>query len=88
MIMAIQRQGYYENGNYIFDDLPNIPDKRIRITVIFHDVEDKRQQKVAAIKNILADALLVEDDLADEDWQEMAGLRRQTNAGLARAVEI
>ena len=86
--MAIQRQGYYENGNYFFDDLPNIPDKRIRVTVIFHDVDDKRQQKVAAIKNILSDALLVENDVTDVDWQEMADLRKQTNAGLARAVEI
>jgi hypothetical protein len=88
MKMAIQHQGYYENGNYYLDDVSDIPDERVRVTVIFHDVEDKRQQKVAAIKNILADALKAENDLTDEDWNQMANLRPQTNIGLARTVKI
>ena len=86
--MEIQRQGYYENGNYFFDDVPSIPNGRIRVTIIFHDVADKRQQKASAIKEILADALQAENELTATDWEEMANLRTQTNSGLARTVEI
>jgi len=88
MEMSIQLKGYYENGNYFINDITSIPSQRTRVTVIFHDVEDIRQQKVAAIKGILADALKAESDLTDEDWNEMANLRAQTNAGLAMTVEI
>ena len=70
--MAIQHQGYYENGNCFFDDMPNIPDGRTRITVIFHDVEDRHQKRVTDIKSILADALESENELSDADWEEMA----------------
>jgi hypothetical protein len=61
-----------------------IPSKRTRITVIFHDIEDKRQQKAIDIKGILADALKAEESLTESDWNEMANLRSQTNAGLSR----
>ena len=86
--MAIQRKGYYENGNYFIFDTTSIPSERTRITVIFHDVEDKRQQKIAAIKGILAVASNAEGELTDADWDEMAKLRTQTNADLSRKEKI
>jgi len=86
--MAIQRQGYYENGNYVINDTTGTPSKRTRITVIFHDVQDIRQQKAAAIKGILADALNAESELTDADWEQMSKLRAQTNTGLSRRLEI
>jgi hypothetical protein len=88
MQMAIQRQGYYENGAYFISDTTNIPSGRTRITVIFHDVEDKTQQRVTAIKGILSDALRAEQDLTDADWEEMANLRLKTNLGLSRGVNL
>ena len=88
MEVALQRQGYYENGNYFFDDMTGIPSGRIRVTVIFHDVEDKRQRKMTSIKGILTDALKAENELTAYDWEEMTNLRTQTNAGLKRTVEI
>jgi hypothetical protein len=88
MQMAIQRQGYYENGAYFVGDITDIPSERIRITVIFHDVEDKRQQRMTAIKGILSDALRAENDLTDADWNEMANLRIKTNGGLSRSVDL
>ena len=86
--MVIQCKGYYENGNYFINNTTDIPNKRTRITVIFHDVEDRRQQKIVAIKGILADALNTENELTDADWDEMAKLRTQTNASLSRKVKI
>ena len=86
--MAIQLEGYYERGNYFINDVSSIPSKRTRITVIFHDVEEKRHQKVAAIKEILADALNAESELTDADWDELANLRAGTNAGFSGKVEI
>ena len=88
MEVTLQRQGYYENGNYFFDDMPSIPSGRIRVTVIFHDVEEKRQRKITAIKGILMDALKAENELTAADWEEMTNIRTQTNAGLKRTVEI
>ena len=86
--MAVQLQGYYENGNYIVDDAPDIPNRRTRITVIFHDVKDKQERKTAAIEGILTDALNAEGELSNADWAEMTNLRTQTNAGLSRSVKI
>ena len=36
--MAIKLQGYYENGNYFLGDMQPIPEGRVGVTVIFHDV--------------------------------------------------
>ena len=86
--MAIQLQGYYENGNYFINDTTSIPNMRTRITVIFHDEKAKQQRKTAAIKAILTDALNAERELTDIDWGEMADLRAQTNAGLSSRVAL
>ena len=88
MGVALQSQGYYENGNYFFDEMPSIPSGRVRVTVIFHDDKDKCQQKMTTIKGILTDALKAENELTAADWEEMTNLRTQTNAGLKRTIEI
>ena len=88
MNMAVQRQGYYENGNYFFSNMPTIPSGKIKVTVIFHDIEDDRAERVSAIKNILAEAAKAEDELSDNDWSEIANSRTHTNAGLMRAMKI
>ena len=70
--MEIKFQGKYENGNCFFDGVSNIPSGRIRVTVIFHDVVDKRQQKASAIREIVAEVLKAKSKLTDADWDDMA----------------
>ena len=82
MEMAIQRQGYYENGQYFFDNTPSVPSGRIKVTVIFHGIEDDRKERVATIKSILAEAAEAENELTDNDWDDMANLRTYTNNAL------
>jgi len=91
-------QGYFqEDGCFIPDGVRvRMPVKRRAIVNILEDEatgranieESAHQQKVLAIKEILADALKSENDLSDADWEEFAGLRAQTNAGLSRTVNI
>ncbi|MDR1706189.1 MAG: hypothetical protein LBS19_16110 [Clostridiales bacterium] len=86
--MAIQRQGYYENGVYHIKDTASIPSERTRITVIFHNVDNKTQDKTNVIKDILADALKAENGLSDTEWDDMTNLRAYTNTGLSRNIEL
>ncbi|MDR0999400.1 MAG: hypothetical protein LBL96_01120 [Clostridiales bacterium] len=103
MEMIQTYQGYFvEDGRFVPDNfLIKIPIKRRAIVNILEDevpdtndvgvTQDKAdiQQKAAAIKAILEDALKVENSvLSDADWDEMSSLRVQTNAGLSRAVEL
>jgi len=49
---------------------------------------ESRKKRIIAIKNMLEDARKAENDLTDNDWEDMANLRSQTNAGFARTVNI
>jgi hypothetical protein len=108
MEMIQTYQGYFiEDGRFVSDGLlVKIPTRRRAIVNILDDEIDstnhtvsnidntaERQERVFAIKEIIADALKTETEvgggvLADADWDETSNLRKQTNAGLSRAVEL
>ena len=94
-------QGYFqEDGRFLTDGLLiKLPTKRRAIVNILDDdvteshntsrFENGHTKKTDVIKDILAGAFAAEDSvLSDADWDEMAGLRSRTNAGLSRAIEI
>jgi hypothetical protein len=92
-------QGYFlEDGRFITDGLSIIlPVKRRAVVNILDDevTEDREvspinaahRQKATSIKQILADAAESEGALNNDEWQEMANLRSQTNAGLSRTID-
>ena len=101
MEMIQTYQGHFlEDGRFVPDSVSaKIPvGRRAIVNILGDEVSDvhaaphaevSNQQKAVSIKQILADALEVENDvLTDADWNEMANLRSQTNAGLSRAVKL
>ena len=67
-----------------------------RITVDVPDDEtaatqahvDNRQKRLAAIREAINNAAAAENELTDAEWEELANIREQTNAGLARNIDL
>jgi len=93
-LMMQAYQGYIDDNGVFVADNPSIrlPTKLRAVVSIFYDepVEsvDNRKSRLDAIKQALHDAAESENDLTDADWDELASIRVQTNAGLARKIEL
>jgi hypothetical protein len=92
-------QGYFgDDGRFVPDGIVmKIPVGRRAIVNILDDevVKPKKQtvnqQQAAAVKKFLSDIAAISDEdnvLTDTDWDEMANLRSQTNAGLTRKINL
>ena len=92
-------KGHFQNGRFVSPEAASIPDNSVVYVMVVDDdprsfsVKAQEQipktaDKLSAIKEIFADALAAESELTDSDWEEMANLRSQTNAGFARKIEL
>ena len=89
-------QGYFgEDGRFIPDiAVKKIPAGRRAIVNILDDEvivlrhNSENQNKLDEIKKILTKAAKAENELTDAEWREFTNLRAQSNAGLARKIEL
>ena len=91
--MAQIYQGQLLNKHFFPDDIQVKMPPRCRVTLHVEDgamvrVKSDSQRRLASIKKIMEDARAAESAMTAADWDEMANLRSETNAGFARVLEL
>ena len=88
-------QGYIQvDGRFVADN-PSVklPTQRKVIITILEDeyarpANTDRQHKVSWFRKIMQEASAAENELTDADWDELENIRKDTNAGMSRTVDL
>jgi len=88
-------QGYFQaDGRFVADSpmfkLPAM--RRVIVNVLSDEIVipavSDNGDKLARLRKVLDTARGVEGELADSDWNELENIRKRTNNGMARAVNL
>jgi len=95
MEMLQAYQGYIQvDGRFVADN-PSVklPTQRKVIITILEDeyvrpANTDRQHKVSWFRKIMQEVSAAENELTDADWDELENIRKDTNAGMSRTVDL
>ena len=87
--MAIQSKGHYENGNFYYERLPDMPAGRVNFTITFHNIDEVASNKSELQKHkeafeefFSAMAAIDDEPITDEMMADLAKRRVNTKRTL------
>lgn len=61
---------------------------RVVIKPLGNPTRPDAPQRVARFRKIMQEASAAENELTDADWDELENIRKDTNAGMSRTVDL